>query len=301
MAITIEDIRNGIAENPELKTSLLTDLENDSFDYIKGKGFIVRTQDEQVAWEKQFEDTKIKPRVSELYNGIEKDFLEAFGPLGIAKDGNNEKIYDLVKKGGIKVSETIKALNDQITTLQEGKHDEVTKKQIEALQGQVNTLSGEKEALISGYAQKELNWKVASDINKAFSELTISVPATVSEKDKQAFIEGKVNLLSQALRSQYQVVEQDGKIVYTDNDGNIQMNGANVATAKDLLNSNFKYDFEANTKGGSGSSGSQASTPTVVQNKEQLYSQLQKEGLILGSKPFIERANELAKANGITL
>jgi hypothetical protein len=32
-----------------------------------------------------------------------------------------------------------------------------------------------------------------------------------------------------------------------------------------------------------------------------LYGQVQKEGLTLGSKPFIERVNELAKANGISL
>jgi len=142
---------------------------------------------------------------------------------------------------------------------------------------------------------------VAREYDKAFAELQITVPANVAEKDKAEFIQNKISLLSQALNSKYQVKEENGNLVFTDSDGNIQMNGSNVASAKDLLMSNFKYDFQPVAKAGSGSAGGKTNTPIVVQSKQQLYEAVAKEGLTQGSKEWVTRTNELAKANGIDI
>lgn len=297
MAVTIEEIRQGIAENPELKTAILTDFDTELPDYIKGKGFRVYTAEDE---EKEF-GKRLGPKVSELYNGVEKDLLESLSKYGLKKDSNTEKVYDMIKKApgliDAKMSEIQKQLDDALA----GKGDDVTKAQIAALTKQVSDLQEEKETLTGNFTKKELGYKVSKEMDKAFAELQIVVPASVADKDKADYISAKINLLSQALQAKYQVKEENGNLVFTDGEGNVQMNGANIATAKDLMNTNFKYDFEAVQKGGSGSKGGQNNVPIVVQSKEQLYAQLSKEGLTAGASDWVTRANELAKTNGIDL
>lgn len=297
MAITIEEIRNGIAENPELKTSILSDFDAELPDYVKGKGFKVYSAEDE---EKEF-GKRLSPKVSELYNGIEKDLLESLSKYGLKKDSNTEKVYDMIKKAPGLIDAKITDLESKLADAMSGKGDDVTKAQLAALSKQVEDLQAEKEALTGDFNQRELGYKVSKEMDKAFAELQIQVPLGVAEKDKAEYISSKINLLSQALQSKYQVKEENGKLVFTDSEGNVQMNGANIATAKDLLTTNFKYDFEAAKKEGSGSKGGQQGQPVVVQNKEQLYSQLSKEGHTMGSNEWLTRANELAKTNGIDL
>jgi len=297
MALTIEEIRNGIAENPELKTNLLNEFDSELPDYLKGKGFKVYTAEDE---EKEF-GRRLGPKVSELYNGVEKDFLESLGKYGVTKSSNTEKIYDMIKKAPGLIDAKIADLESKLAEALAGKGDDVTKAQIEAYKKQVDDLTTEKEQLTQGFAQKELGFKVNGEFEKAYSELQIVVPASVADKDKADYIKGKRELLYQALNSKYQAKEENGNIVYTDSEGNVQMNGTSTATAKDLLLKDFKYDFEAVNKGGSGSKGGKSDAPIVVQSKEQLYTQLAKEGLTMGSSKYLERANELAKTNGIDL
>jgi hypothetical protein len=79
------------------------------------------------------------------------------------------------------------------------------------------------------------------------------------------------------------------------------MNGTNPATAKDLLAQDFKYDFEAVKKGGSGSQGGAQGAAVRVQSKQQLYDAVAAEGHPAGSKEWTARVNELAKSNGIDI
>lgn len=297
MAITIEEIRNGIAENPELKTAIFGEFDSELPDYIKGKGFQVHSAED---YEKEF-GKRLNPKVAELYGNLERDALEALGKYGLKKDSNTEKVYDLIKKAPALIDAKISDLEQKLTDALAGKGEEVTKAQIQALTKQVSDLQAEKEALTGDYTKKELGYKVSREMDKAFAELQIVVPASVADKDKADYISAKINLLSQALQAKYQVKEENGNLVFTDSEGNVQMQGTNIATAKDLLNTNFKYDFVPVEKGGSGSKGGQQGAPVVVQSKEQLYAQLSKEGLIQGAADWTTRANELAKTNGIDL
>jgi len=297
MAVTIEDIRNGIAENPELKTAIFGEFDSELPDYIKGKGYQVHTAED---YEKEF-GKRLNPKVAELYGNLEKDALEALGKYGLKKDSNTEKVYDLIKKAPGLIDAKMNELQKQLDDALAGKGEEVTKAQIQALTKQVADLQAEKEALTGDYTKKELGYKVSREMDKAFAELQIVVPASVADKDKADYIASKINLLSQALQAKYQAKEENGNLVFTDSEGNIQMNGANVATAKDLLNANFKYDFVPVEKGGSGSKGGKNNTPVVVQTKQDLYDHVAKEGLTMGSNEWSTRVNELAKTNGIDL
>ena len=60
--VTIEQIREGIAANADLKTQILTEFDTDLPEYVKGKGFIVHTADDD---EKEF-GKRLNPKVAEL-------------------------------------------------------------------------------------------------------------------------------------------------------------------------------------------------------------------------------------------
>lgn len=297
MPLTIEEIRNGIAENPELKTNILSDLESELPDYFKGRGFRVYTAEDE---EKEF-GKRLNPKVAELYGNLERDVLDSLGKYGLKKDSNTEKVYDMIKKAPGLIDAKIADLEQKLADAMAGKGEDVTKAQIAALTKQVNELQAEKEALTGEFSRKELGFKIGKEMDKAFAEINLVVPASVADKDKADYIAAKINLLSQAFQAKYQVKEENGSLVYTDSEGNVQMNGTSIATAKDLLLKDFKYDFEAINKGGSGSKGGKNDTPIVVQTKKQLYDQAAKEGLTAGSKEWTLRVNELAKANGIDL
>jgi len=298
MAVTIEDIRNGIAENPELKTAIFGEFDSELPDYIKGKGFQVHSAED---YEKEF-GKRLNPKVAELYGNLEKDALEALGKYGLKKDSNTEKVYDLIKKAPGLIDAKINDLEQKLADALAGKGDDVTKAQIEAFKKQVQDLTNEKEELEKGFSKKELGYIVGGEFEKAYSELQIVVPASVADKDKADYIKSKRELLYQALNSKYSPKKEDnGNVVYTDSEGNVQMNGTNPATAKDLLLKDFKYDFVPVEKGGSGSKGGKSNTPVVVQTKQDLYDHVAKEGLTMGSNEWSTRVNELAKTNGIDL
>lgn len=297
MPLTIEQIREGIAENAELKTQILTDFDSELPEYIKGKGFIVRTAEDD---EKEF-GKRLAPKTAELYGNIEKDVLETLGKYGLKKDANTEKVYDIIKKAGPLIDAKIKDLEDKLEAASKGKIDDVTLAKIAAYEKQVSDLQREKEELTKGFSAKELAFKTGQQLDRAHAELQIVVPAQVAEKDKAEYIKEKQAQQNSLFNSKYKAEEKDGKIVFTDNEGNIQMNGTEVADAKYLLSKDFKYDFVAADKGGSGSKGGKAGELITLTSKSAIYEQVAKEGLTNGSQDWVKRVNELAEANKITL
>jgi phosphopantetheinyl transferase (holo-ACP synthase) len=295
MAVTIEQIREGIAENAELKTQILTDFDSELPEYVKGKGFIVRTADDD---EKEF-GKRLGPKTAELYGAIEKDVLDTLGKYGLKKDANTEKIYDIIKKAGPLIDAKIKDLEDKLKLATEGRTDEVTRLKIEAYEKQVTDLKAEKETLSSTFSAKEAGYKVNGQLDRAYVELQITVPAQVAEKDKADFIKEKQAQQKALFLSKYKIEDKDGKTVFTDSEGNIQMNGTEVADAKFLLSKDFKYDFAVAEKSGSGSKGGKGELVTLT-SKQGVYDQLAKEGLTMGSPDYLKRYAELAEHNKIS-
>lgn len=296
MPVTIEQIREGVAENAELKTQIFTEYDSELPEYVKGKGFIVRSAEDD---EKEF-GKRLGPKTAELYNNVEKDILENLSKYGIKKDHKDEKIYDMIKKAPALIDAKIKDLEDKLTLAEAGKTDEVTKLKIQAFEKQIIDLNAEKELLSTTFSAKEAGYKVNGQLDRAYAELQITVPAQVTEKDKGDFIKEKQAQQKVLFLAKYKIEDKDGKTVFTDSEGNIQMNGTEIADAKYLLNKDFKYDFAVVEKSGSGSKGGKGELVTVT-SKQAVYDQLAKEGLTMGSKEFIDRYTALAEHNKISL
>lgn len=295
MAVTIEQIREGIAENAELKTQIFTEFDAELPEYVKGKGFVVRSAEDD---EKEF-GKRLGPKTAELYGNIEKDVLESFGKYGVTKGANTEKVYDIIKKAPALIDAKLKDLEDKLALAEAGKTDEVTKLKIQAFEKQIADLNAEKEQLSSTFSAKEAGYKVNGQLDRAYAELQITVPPQVAEKDKADFIKEKQAQQKALFLAKYKIEDKDGKPVFTDSEGNIQMNGTEVADAKFLLNRDFKYDFAVVEKGGSGSKGGKGELVTVT-SKQGIYDQLAKEGLTMGSADYLKRYSELAEHNKIS-
>lgn len=297
MAVTIEQIREGVAENAELKNQIFTEFDSELPEYVKGKGFIVRSAEDD---EKEF-GKRLGPKTAELYGNVEKDVLESLGKYGLKKDHKDEKIYDMIKKAPGLIDAKIKELEDKLELASKGKIDDVTAAKIAAFEKQVADLNAEKEELTKTFSAKETAFKTNQQLDRAYAELQIGVPAQVAEKDKAEFVREKQAQQKALFAAKYTIGEKDGKVVYTDADGNVQMNGTEVADAKYLLSKDFKYDFVIADKSGSGSKGGKAGETVTLTSKAGLYDQLAKEGLTMGSAEYMKRANELAEHNKITL
>lgn len=302
----IEDIRNGVAENPELKSAIIAEFDSDIPTYLTGKGYVVRSAEDQVKWEKDFETNKIKPRVKELYLGLETDLLNTFGEVGLNKAHDEEKVFDMVKRVPSLYEAKIAELNTIITDLKAGKGDDVSKKQIVALQSELAALKADKDALSGKFSQREIEWQKTNDQEKAFAELQINVPAHIADADKADYIASKREQLLTTLNTIYkaETKEIDGKptLVYTKG-GEIQMKGSALATAQDLLMEVGKYDFTTKQKGGSGGEGGSGDGNVGdyagVTDKASLYAMASKKGLVNGSAEWLDFVKKGKEAKGI--
>jgi len=294
MAITLAEIQQGVSEFPELKNEILAAFEPDATDYLKGKGFELLTADQKAQLLKKHESEVIGPRVKEFATGIEKD---VFDITGMKKLHDEEKYYDYLKRG----LETQKA---QISDLQKaGVTDEATKQRIAALEQELAEAKSSVENGKKEYETEKLNLKLANNFANAFGELKIAVPSGVAEKDAADYQANKRRMLQQDLLSQYEPVEQDGKIVYKGKDGQFAMNGGNYYTEKELLTKAFQYEFELapnRTGTGSGHASGDASL-AAVSDKQGLYAAASKKGLVAGSPEWKKFIEEGAASKNIAL
>lgn len=296
MTLTIEQVREGIAENAELKNQILTDFDSELPEYVKGKGFVVRTTDDD---EKEF-GKRLGPKTAELYGNIEKDVLDALGKYGLKKDGNTEKVYDIIKKAPALIDAKLKELEDKLELASKGKIDDVTAAKIKAFEQEVATLKADKDSLNATFSAKEAGYRLNGQLDRAYAELQITVPAQVAEKDKAEYIKEKQAQQKALFAAKYSIAEKEGKLVFTDSEGNVQMNGTDIADAKYLLNKDFKYDFAVVDKSGSGSKGGKGGELVTLTSKQGVYDQLAKEGLTMGSADYIKRYAELADHNKLS-
>lgn len=286
--MTFEEIQQGLAETPELKNQLLTHLNGDVLDHVKGQGYVVRSQDEEKNFLTGYENEKIKPRIAEIYDNIDKDVFET---SGIARDASKHpRTYDYVK-----------GVLSELKT--KGVTDEATKQLVAQLQGKV----GELESALSGkdgeIAKERMAMKIGSGFDNAFAGLKIALPQGIDETESENYAAQKRNMMRNQLLSEYEPVEQDGKIIYKGKDGNYAMNGANYASEKDLLTKAFKYDFEQvqQKRGtGTGSTGTDEILASVT-DKQGIYDAANKKGLIMGSTEWKEFVTAAAKDKNIAL
>jgi len=304
--MTVEEIQQEIAANPELKTGLIGALENDMFTHAKSKGIIVRTADEEKTFLKNYETSVIDPRVAKIYNDLDNDVKTT---SGIERE-DKEKTFAYTKRVISKLKGDITEMGTKLKAYEEGKGDELTKSQLAQLRKSLGEKETELENFKKSSGEDKFKLKAGFNVDNVLAAVKIYVPAHIPDAEKDAYIESRKKFIKIDFANNYKAEEVEGKVVYKNATGNIQMNPTTAApkTEKELITEMYKHDFEpAGPKGGGAGSGGKGGkdddetvTDASVVDKASLYAYLAKKGLVQGSKPWLDEFTKIKTAKGIT-
>lgn len=309
MPLTIEEIRQGISENPDLKTAVLSELENDAVEHIKTKGRIVRTADEEKSFLQSYETQKIDPRIKKIYDDFDADIEAATGQ----KKPDGVKTYQHLKSVLTDLSTKslrAKDLESEIEQLKAGKVDDLTKTQLKQLQDKIAEKEIELTTLQDSHKKQLFSVKHKSTIEKALAGVKVFVPEHVPEADREAYINSRLAYIESDFNNRFKVEEtENGGFVYKDAEGVIQTNSSNAApkTATDLISETYKFEFEQADEreqlgAGSQGKGKVASISTSgIKDKAGIYEYASKKGLVMGGEEWTKAVEELAKKLNISL
>lgn len=295
----VQEIIQAITDSPDLKSGLLSAIESDVFTAAKAKGIIVRTTDEENAFLKSYETSKIDPRVKEIYDGLDREIEEVTG----LKRNDKERTFDYSKR----VLNALKAEQaDLKTKLDEalaGKGDELTKQQLQALKEAVSQKDAKIQELENSNKSEAFKLRQSFAIKSALAGVKLFVPDHVPDADKESYISERRAYIESSFATRFTAEEtKEGEVVYKDKDGNILMNTATAKpkTAEDIIKETFKFDFEQDDAGaaGAGSSGkgkAGAISVSGIKDKAGIYEYAAKKGLVQGSKEWVEEVEKLQK------
>lgn len=308
MPLTIEEIRQGITETPELKTALLAELESDAVEHIKTKGRIVRTPEEEETFLKSYETQKIDPRIKKIYDDFDRDIEEATGlkkPDGVKTYQHLKTVLsDLSAKG-----QRAKDLEAEIEKLKEGKVDDLTAKQLKQLQETIAAKEQELKTLQDQSKSQVFEMKNEFAVEKSISGFKIFVPSHVPENEQAAYEASRVAFIKSDFKARFKAeLTEKGETVYKDSEGNILMNSSTAApkTAAEIIEETYKFEFDQesiNRKGAGASGKGNSREPGLadVKDKQGIYDYAAKKGLVLGSPEWTKEVEELSKKLNIPI
>lgn len=301
--MTIEEIKKGLEENPDMKKDLIALVETDAIEHLKTKGHVIRTKDEDTQFLTDYEKTKIDPRVNEIYTQLDKDILTI---TGIKKEGS-EKTYDYLKRVVTPIVKEVADLKKQIADGLDKNGDELTKQQLKQLQDKLTEKETELNNLNASKATEVSKLKQQHSIEKALLGKKIVVPSTVADDKKEAYLNARREFIADQFQKKFTAVEQDGKVVYKNGENIILNKKTNQpATAEEIILEEFSYEFEAEKApkgaGGSGSgAGANNADESEVTDKVTLYDYLAKKGYVSGSSVWMKEAERIAKEKNIKI
>lgn len=301
--MTIEEIKKGLEENPELKKDLVGLVETDAIEHLKTKGHVIRTKDEETSFLTDYEKSKIDPRVNEIYSQLDKDILTV---TGVKKEGS-EKTYDYLKRVVSPIVNEVKDLKKQIADGLDKNGDELTKQQLKQLQDKLDKKETELTQLQESKTKEVSQLKQQHAIDKALLGKNIVVPSTVGDDKKSAYLNARREFIADQFQKKFTAVEQDGKVVYKKGETIVLNTKTNQPmTAEEIILDEFSYEFEtqkgpAGAGGSGGGSGSGTAEEAEVTDKTTLYAYLAKKGLVVGAADWQKEAERIAKDKNIKL
>lgn len=301
--MTIEEIKKGLEENPEMKKDLIALVETDAVEHLKTKGHVIRTKDEENQFLSDYEKSKIDPRVNEIYTQLDKDILAI---TGVKKDGS-EKTYDYLKRVVSPIVNEVKDLKKQIADGLDKNGDELTKQQLKQLQEKLTEKENELTKLQDAKVKEVSEIKQQHAIDRALLGKKIVVPSTVADDKKEAYLNSRRDFIADQFKKKFTAAEQDGKVVYKQGDTIVLNKKTNQPmSAEEIIMDEFSYEFEAEkgpkgAGGSGGGAGAGSADEAEVTDKETLLSFLSKKGFVFGSREWSKEAERIAKEKNIKL
>jgi len=304
--MTLEEIQAAMNENPELAAQVAeVAVQTD-----KGKEILSNHA-------KNYFDEKIGEHMSNHYNKLDEEIHKLTGKMKPKNVKSYEHVYSVIEElknaQGSGDSEKVKELEDKLKEAKEklksgGDGEGFYKKELETLRTQTEQEKSELQKKIENLNGQIISTKVESDIRKGLSGITFN--KSIPTESRERLIDIEVEKLIKTAK-----VEEDGTIVYTDENGNMIKNNdhsrANGAQAiKGRLASLKLLDVKApggtdgaggGNKGGSGDNGIEigdlSSFKTQAEIDDTLNKALLKKGVAIGSEEYNKTIDDFYKEN----
>lgn len=257
-------------------------------------GVNIRTKTGEEEFLKNFENTVIGKKTSEIYSALDKDISDV---LGVPKN-DGEKTYDYLKRAGLETKKNLGTLTEELEKLKQSKDaSEHFKKQIEKMQSEFTTkektLSEENKTLKHQLEGKETEFVVRN----AIAGLQGSFKKDIPEAVLKTFV---ANVTGSLIKSAKTV---NGELVFVDEKGDVLLDTTTYKpkTAemvareilKDVIDAG-KQQGGAGTGGDGGKGGKTGGDPKApfvfnpdkIKNRMQLHEALKEHGLDPSTKEF---------------
>lgn len=234
MEFNLEDIKGAVSENSELKDGLL--------DIVKEQGYSLFTKEDLDEYNKNIEQKGIQAgindRTSTFAQDVEKILTEEAG----WEKSDNEKWTNALTR-------VIRESREQVASLSEkldgSKTDNDRIKSLEKMNAEMKELH-QKE--LAAKNQENINFRKITELSNSYKDLTIKDLGDFKEPFS-VFREAKMKELISKCDF------KDGKLVFLDEDGNIELNTSNLSrpyTPKEKLEELFDNYLDKGEKKGTG-------------------------------------------------
>jgi len=200
--------------------------------------FQVFTKEEHESFLKNFEDTKIAPKISELHKKYDDDIHSV---LGVRKE-SDEKTYDFLKR----TLSTLKTERDEqsqkVTELEKAVQDTTGKEALEQAKRELESVKTKHQSALDEYKTKYEELEKGTHMMKINNELEKGLVGLVF-KDAKLVPEDVRNIHIDVVKSELAKMAQfvDGKLVFVDDKGEIMRDDKlNVLGPKEVLKSRLK-------------------------------------------------------------
>lgn len=292
MALTIEEIKTAVEQQPELKDQVLPLVAGDK---------IIRTKEE----DQQFLDRHVNAVVDEkvktkLQAAVDNEFGQALSEI----DQEIKTITGIEKQANEKTTAYAKRAIEE-------KHkggDPVTKERVKQLEDMLKQSEEENKRKLEEYQQKLFTTEINHQLNGKLDKVNIALPVHLkTDEEKQAYINQQKALIRQGFLSTYQPKKDEAgnTVYYKGEQPMLSQKDGKPLGADDLVEVDYKPWFVPQTvqQGGTGtgSTAGAGSAGGSFKDKESIHKHLAANGLDALSKEYQQQFEKLATENNISI
>jgi hypothetical protein len=298
-SITVEQIREAVEKQPDLKTGILSSFKDD-FIKTPPADVVVRTKEQDDQFVQSSVEKILPQKVEEKFNLKFKEKLDEMDATIEQLTGEKKEVKEFTTDFA---KRAFKAYHSK-------GGDPVTKERVKQLEDSLNTMKTDYEKKLSDSEgklfSKEIDWQMNGELDK----VNIALPVHLkTDQEKQGFITQQKALIKQGFLSAYQPKKDDqGNIVFYKGDQpQLSQKDGKPMSAGELIAKDYAPWFvpAGIQQGGTGigaGNGQGAGLPSGgFKDKESIHAYLAANGIEAGSKKYMDELQRIASESKIAI
>jgi hypothetical protein len=297
MPITIDEIREAVGTQPELKVGVMGLLKEDFQKGLESEGVIIRTKEQEEAYLRSYEDKvlpgKVDAKFSEKFKASLDEIDSSVTDLTGEKKGPHEKTTDFLKRG--------------LTALKGRGGDPVTKEKVAQLEKMLSEKENEWSTKYNEVVSRAEKKEIDIDVSIGLADKSFPLPAHLkTDEEKQRYTDGQKKFIKNDFLSSFTAKrDSEGNTVYYEGDQpKMNTKDGKPLTAKEIIEEKYSpYFLQATrtvTGTGQGANGVVV-TPGNFKTTDDIHKYLAAKGMQAGTKEYGEELEKLAKEASIRI